>query len=283
MKQTNTLQTKTPRKPSGFVLWEGASLIDGSPIVVIGTISSRNIKTGKMLQTWILRADLDPLTANRTGEDYSICGNCPLRGEANPGKVSGTADNRGCYVQIGQAPASVYRTYKAGKYPRAIVYGGLLFDPALFDATGIPTVSGAPCIGKGQTVRLGAYGDPAAVPGHIWDMLTKFATGWTGYTHQSGIIATAPIDKCMVSADSAIDAMKAWGKGYRTFRIVAHTSEVIRAKEIICPATPEGGNKATCTECRLCMGSVKTGKSVAVIAHGAGKKHAIAYGQTVAA
>lgn len=273
----------TIKKPTGFILFEGASLIDGSPIVAIATVSSRNKKTGRMLQTWILRSDIDPITANRTGADYSICGKCPLKGTANHEKTSGTADARGCYVQIGQAPASVYRTYKAGKYPRAILYGGLLFNPSLFDSEGMPMVSGAPCIGKGEIVRLGAYGDPAAVPSDIWDMLTKFAKGWTGYTHQSGFVASAPINKCMVSADTATDAEQAWGKGYRTFRIVSNTSEVVKDKEVICPATPEGGLKATCADCRLCMGSSKTGKSVAVIAHGSGKKHAIALNQSLAA
>jgi hypothetical protein len=266
----------TVKKPTGYVLWEGASLIDGLPIVAIATISSRNKKTGRMLQTWILRSDIDPITANRTGADYSICGKCPLRGEANHSKTSGIADNRGCYVQIGQAPASVYRTYKKGNYPKAIVYANLLFPPNVAS-------KGGKCIGYGEIVRLGAYGDPAAVPAEIWDMLTKFSNGWTGYTHQSGFIASAPIDKCMVSADSAIDAMQAWGKGYRTFRIVSDTSEVIKAKEVICPATPEGGSKATCADCRLCMGSSKTGKSVAVVAHGAGKKHAIALNHAMVA
>jgi hypothetical protein len=262
--------TTVNTKPTGYIVYEGPSLIDGSPIVAIATISSRNKKTGRMLQTWILRADIDPLTANRTGEDYSICGECPLRGTANPGKVSGTADNRGCYVQIGQAPASVYRTYKAGRYPKAIVYGGLLFPPDV-------AAKGGSCIGKGEIVRLGAYGDPAAVPGSVWDMLTKFSKGWTGYTHQSGLIDSAPVNRCMVSADNENQARQAWGKGYRTFRIVADVQAVIKGSEVICPATPEGGSKATCADCRLCMGSSKAGKSVAVVAHGAGKKHALQF------
>lgn len=265
------------RKATGFILWEGASLLDGAPIVVIATIGSRNIKTGKMVQTWILRADVDPLTANRTGQDFSICGNCPLRGQANPGKLSGTADNRGCYVQIGQAPASVYRTYKAGKYPKAIVYGNLYFPSWVASTGGF-------CIGYGLTVRLGAYGDPAAVPGEVWERLTKHAKGWTGYTHQTETPgADARLDYCMVSADSEQQARQAWRKGYRTFRIVSDISQVIRGSEVICPATSEGGNKATCADCRLCTGTSKVGKSVAVVAHGAGKKHALAFNQTLAA
>jgi hypothetical protein len=264
---------KTQAKSNGYVLFEGPSLIDGGPIAVIVTGTngrgSSNIKTGAMLQTWIIRTDTDPITANRQGLDTSICGRCPLKGEPVPGKVSGLAANRGCYVQIGQAPAAVYKAYKAGKYPLAIVYAGLFFPPNV-------AATGGQCIGFGEMVRLGSYGDPAAVPGHVWDRLTKFAKGWTGYTHQINTAkADARPDIMMISADSEHEAKEAWRKGYRTFRIVADTSQVIKGSEIVCPATTEGGNKATCSTCGLCKGAVSGGKSVAVVSHGAGKKHAL--------
>ena len=62
------------KKPTGYVIYKGASLIDGKPIVVIANISSVNAKTGNAIQTTILRDDIDPLLANKTGEDYSIWG-----------------------------------------------------------------------------------------------------------------------------------------------------------------------------------------------------------------
>ena len=43
---------------NSYVVWEGASLIDGSPIVLILTgfvFPSTNIKTGRMIQSWILQ------------------------------------------------------------------------------------------------------------------------------------------------------------------------------------------------------------------------------------
>lgn len=266
-------KSNTSKKPTGYIVYEGASLLDGSPIVVIVTGTdgrgSSNAKTGAMLQTWILRADIDPITANRTGADYSICGDCPLRGTAAPEKTTGIAAGRGCYVQIGQAPAAVYKAYKAGKYPRAIVYGGLFF-PANVAATG------GRCIGYGARVRLGSYGDPAAVPRIVWDRLTKFAAGWTGYTHQLNKPGADPCpDRMMISADTEGQARNAWAKGYRTFRIVPDIKAVVKGSEIVCPATPEGGSKATCASCGLCRGAVAGGKSVAVVAHGAGKSHAL--------
>lgn len=274
MEKQKAARTGKAARPSGFVLYEGPSLYDGAPVVVIATRSSRNKKTGPMLQTWILRADVDPLAASRTGADFSICGACPHRGTANPGKTSGTADGRGCYVQIGQAPASVWRTYKAGKYPRALIYGGLFFPPGI-------AATGGPCIGNGETVRIGAYGDPAAVPRIVWDRLIKFARGWTGYSHGHLIPGAAALpDLCMVSADTEADARAAWSRGFRTFRIVPAVADVIKGAEVICPATAEGGNRATCADCRLCRGAVAGGRSVAVVAHGAGKKHAAAVALT---
>lgn len=275
---SGTVRATIARKPSGFILYEGPSLYDGAPVVVIATRSSRNKKTGPMLQTWILRADVDPLAASRTGADFSICGACPHRGTANPGKTSGTADGRGCYVQIGQAPASVWRTYKAGKYPRARIFAGLYFPPA---GPGHFPENGAACIGKGETVRIGAYGDPAAVPRDIWARLIKHAAGWTGYSHGHLIPgADALPDLCMVSADTEADARAAWSRGFRTFRIVPAVADVIKGAEVICPATAEGGNRATCADCRLCRGAVAGGRSVAVVAHGAGRKHAAAVAVT---
>ena len=66
----------------GLVLWQGMSRLDGAPIVCVATglrSSSTNDKTGPMVQTWILREDMAPHVAQRTGQDASVCGDCPLR------------------------------------------------------------------------------------------------------------------------------------------------------------------------------------------------------------
>ena len=71
-------------KPNGAILYRGPSLLDGADIVVIaiGTNSgSENRKTGRMLQTYILRADALPAAVVRTGNDSSICGDCTHRGD----------------------------------------------------------------------------------------------------------------------------------------------------------------------------------------------------------
>ena len=68
--------------PKGVVLYRGPSKLDGEPIVCIATglkAPSKNPKTGTMVQTWILREDVAPHKAQKTGEDSSVCGDCPLR------------------------------------------------------------------------------------------------------------------------------------------------------------------------------------------------------------
>lgn len=261
---------KTAARPAGFVIYEGPSLIDGAPVAVIATLETDNPKTGDMVQTWIIRADVDPITASRTGADFSICGTCPLRGTPAPEKATGWADGRGCYVNLAFAVGGIFKAYKAGNYPRAVVYGGLFFDPADMGH------SGRPCIGKGRAVRLGAYGDPAAVPRWVWDSLTRHAAGWTGYSHQLNTPgADVDTGRVMISADNENAARAAWARGFRTFRIVAEPAAVVAGAEVICPATPEGGNRSTCEKCQLCRGSAVAARSVAVVAHGAGKRHAL--------
>lgn len=67
------------RKPTGFVIYEGPSVLDGAPIVAIAVTASDNRKTGNMVQTYILRRDVHPSEALRTGDDASIRGDCKHR------------------------------------------------------------------------------------------------------------------------------------------------------------------------------------------------------------
>lgn len=252
-------RVKTPPSPNGFVLWEGASLLDGAPIVMIGTgyaKKSQNVKTGAMIQTWILRSDIAPVEAIKTGEDASICGDCPLRGDED-GK------NRGCYVNVYWAPGRVFDTYLRGGYPT-------LTEGAVKDAH------------EGRVVRLGAYGDPAAVPVVYLRAIVSLAESWTGYTHQWR--TTRLQDLCMASVDSGEESLEAHELGYRTFRTVRSVEDRQKG-EIICPASAEAGFKTTCEKCRLCDGAHGTGpqplgtlkdkrKNISIVVHGAGKRAA---------
>jgi len=241
---------------NGYIIYEGKSLIDNKPIVAIATVDSSNKKTGAMVQTWILRSDIDPVTASRTGEDYSICGNCPHRGVASD-KDTGQALNRTCYVNLIFAPNNIYKSYKRGIYKHATTHKELR------------------AIGLLRGVRLGSYGDPLAINRSIWDSLTSGAEYVTAYTHQAN---TMP-ESIMTSADNLQQAESAWSRSERTFRVISSIDKLVKGKEILCPASDEykelyNKPKRTCATCKLCGGNSVKGKSVAIVAHGTSKRKA---------
>jgi hypothetical protein len=247
-------RSKRPVPPTGYVLYDGPSLLDGERIVCIATVHSSNGKTGDMLQTWIMRADKDPLAASRDGTDCSNCGTCPSRGRAT-GAASGIAAERACYVDLGRAPLNIWRTWQRGRYPSACGH-------ALTSA-----------VGRGRKVRLGAYGDMSAVPGYVATSLISEASGHTAYSHQSGSDKSS-FDAAiyMVSADSLAEAEAAWERGARTFRVVSDESEAVPGREIVCVNHTRG---VQCLDCLLCDGAGRHGqaKSIVIPVHGAGAKH----------
>ena len=103
------------------IIYQGASQIDGLPIVAIATYSDRNTKTGKVLQTYIIRSDISPLEASKSGQDFSICANCVFRGIANSDPKRKQAKNRKCYVNLGQGPTIVYKSFKWGTFWRNVL------------------------------------------------------------------------------------------------------------------------------------------------------------------
>jgi hypothetical protein len=235
-----------------FVFYRGPSAIDGQPIVAIATglqRASKNSKTGGgLVQTWILRADQTPVEAIHSGADASICGTCPHRGTIVDGRNVG----RSCYVTVFQAPLVVFKTFKAGKYPEV-------------------TPSDAAALLDGRMVRLGAYGDPAAVPFEVWQAMLARVDGVTGYTHQW---RTAPAYKayCMASCDSSADHAEAKAAGWRTFR-VRTADDTLQPREIVCPASKEAGAKTSCDLCKACGGfSARAKADIAILAHGAAGK-----------
>ena len=235
-------------KPNGAILYRGPSLLDGADIVVIaiGTNSgSENRKTGRMLQTYILRADALPAAVVRTGNDSSICGDCTHRGD-------GTGKGRTCYVNVGQGPTMVYKSWVRGIYP---------------DAT---TPDAIASIGKNKLVRLGTYGDPAAVPVHVWRALVSQCTGNTGYTHQWKNQTGAELKSlCMASVDSPDEYKLSASMGWRSFRVAMPSDPVKIAGERACPASAEAGKKVLCEQCMACAGA-RPGRvsSIVIQAHG---------------
>ena len=241
-------------KPLGYILDEFNSPIDGSPLVAILTMICKNRKTGPMPQVWILRRDISPTEAIATGEDYSICGNCPHRKGENS-YVDGVLTykdkgERSCYVNVGQAPNSIFKAYKAGKYVK---------DPMCLESRKAV---------KGKSIRFGAYGDPALIRPVIVKTLIKACKSHTGYTHQwREDFAQVFAGLFMASCDGFNDYLEATAHGWKTFAVVPKGSSNYSGKQ--CPATIEH-SKAQCNTCKLCDG-MKT--DIYVVAHGGGAKY----------
>jgi hypothetical protein len=72
----------------------------------------------------------------------------------------------------------------------------------------------------------------------------------------------------MISADSLSEAQAAWAAGNRTFRVIKSVDEIVKGREISCPASAEAGFKTTCMDCGLCAGNGVKAKSIAIIDHG---------------
>jgi hypothetical protein len=251
------------------ILWSGLSLIDGAPIALVATGldgDSANSKTGGMIQTFIIRSDMHPIAAIMSGADESICGNCPARQLiqtiGKKGKKGKT--KRPCYVEVAKSVASVYRALIGGRYLSCV------------------TDSDIESVGAGRKIRMGTYGDPAAVPVWVWRALLRQAIGRTGYTHQwdhpdplvqANAYALRPY--VVASADTAPQALHAWDIGYRTFR-VRREDEPVLPGESICPASAEAGKVTDCATCQACDGAVGkaraiTSPSKVIIAHGSAR------------
>jgi len=249
LKTVQDLKTALKRdRFRGVVLYDGPSRIDGAPIVAIAcriTQASANEKTGAMVQTFIMRRDIAPHLALKTGEDSSICGDCKLR-PINKGPTR-------CFVRVYQAPLSVWNAYQRGRY----AVPGVDFDAALL-----------PELFSGLSFRIGSYGDPAAIPSRIWKTATRRVKNRTGYTHQwRRRIGVGLKGLCMASADNESDVASATSKGWRTFRVRKHDAPTLDV-ESICPASREGKRRTQCDTCGLCKGAMIAARNIVIADHG---------------
>lgn len=246
---------------NSLIVYEGPSVIDGKPIVVILTgldQSSDNAKTGNLVQSFIIRADVEPHTALKTGDDASVCGLCPHRPLIARMLERAGIPSSPCYVNVGKSVLAVFGAYRRGSYARA---------------TSVDQVAAAL---QGRRLRLGTYGDPAAAPVALWQALTSLASGHVGYSHQWQAVgfdvkAWAPL--VMASADTADEAAQATAMGMRYFRVSIGVDKA--PLEVSCPASAEAGRKAQCSDCMLCGGTSKNARSIVIADHAAGHKNRV--------
>lgn len=241
---------------NSLIVYEGPSSIDGAPIVVVLTgldQSSENSKTGDLVQSFIIRADVAPTDALNTGDDASVCGMCPHRPLIVKMLAKVGITSSPCYVNVGKSVLSVFGAYRRGSYARA---------------SSVAQVAAAL---RGRKLRLGTYGDPAAAPVGLWQLLVSLSAGHVGYTHQwqavgFDVAAWSPL--VMASADSADEARQATALGMRYFRVSIGVDR--QPIEVSCPASAEGGRKAQCSDCLLCGGTSKQARSIVIADHAAG-------------
>jgi hypothetical protein len=231
------------------ILWGGASLFKPSEqILVVGVAlapkgNGANGKTGDVIQCWIIPRDRDPTEecCDHRGPS-SICGDCALR---RP---------RTCYVNPGMARAIWVSCQEGGidVFPSWPALEQLL---------------------EGRVVRLGAYGDPAAVPTFVWKSLVEMADGHLGYTQAWRLERAQDLQPyCMASVHSREERAEARSRGWRTFRIRL-PSEELDTGEVKCAGSEEGGREQQCITCLRCAGtSGRHRQDVAIFPHGSGKQ-----------
>lgn len=223
---------------NGRALYEGPSQFDGRPVVVVLTglgRRSHNSKTGDMTQAWILPQGRSPAEASRAGATVTVCGGCPHR----PRKEGGLGS---CYVDVSRAPTSVWAAWRAGLYRP--------FDPS----PGSADVRRL----RAKPVRLGAWGDPAAVPAEVWAPVLEHTSVRAGYTHAWRGCDPRFRKFLMASCDSAAETLQARALGWRPFR-VRRPDEAPMTGEFECPASAAAGHRLDCARCGACWGADDAG------------------------
>ena len=228
---------------NGNTIYNGPSQLNGNAIksVITGTkTKSANVKTGDMAQMWIMVAEERPTDAVKTGADSAVCGECPHRP-----LLAKTNNVAPCYVNLGQAPNGVYKS----EYPDAM-----------------PSIK--------KPLRLGAYGEPTALPFELVRDAVNNADGHTGYTHQWRTCDPRFKTLLMASVDSIEEQIEAQAQGWRTFRVRKETKQLGNItvganmrSEISCPASKEAGFRTKCADCRLCAGTSRNAKNIVINAH----------------
>lgn len=219
-----------------MIIYEGPSKLNSEPIVAILTKGSKNRKTGAMGQLWILPQSEAPVTSVQTGKDEAVCGNCPMR------RLKGGA----CYVNPGHGPQAVWKAWKRGRYEN----------------------SGLKNLEPFAEIRLGAWGDPAALPFGVVKRLLKASKSHTGYTHQWRTCDPRLKGLVMASCDTEKDYFEAKRAGWRTFRVVSEYDEMLPS-ERVCANDSHG---IQCADCMACHGGY--GADIVIKVHGtlAGKR-----------
>ena len=229
----NVARSLLGKLPRTSVLWAGASVLDGAPIMVAASCvsePSENGKTGDMVQLAIMRADMSPIDAWARGLDGAVCpAACAHRSKARGGE--GT-----CYVN----KARLSETWAAAR--RAVNAGRVGYRPGMF---------------RGARVRFGMEGDPAAVPLTVWlPILADTGAVHTGYTAAWRTLPAEWSRYFMASVSTPADYLRARSAGWRPFAASASATDDAAYRDAgatLCEA--ERPTPSACVDCLQCNGA----------------------------
>jgi len=154
---------------------------------------------------------------------------------------------RTCYVNEGQAPLGIWKSWKSGNYAP------------------LPYLS----LFTGRRVRFGAYGDPTHIPLSLALAIAGVASGHTGYTHQwrkPSLQGWKSI--LMASVDTTAELLIARSLGWSTFRVTPDTDH--HTVETLCASDRLG---TPCADCLACAGARGGIQAIHIPVHGKGAVH----------
>lgn len=219
--------------PSSAVVWEGPSEFTGRDVEVLVQClrtPSTNEKTGAMVQVSIVQAGENPSLLRDTPREQDVCGDCP-----GQKRLVGW-----CYEDW--QPWLIGQQRRRAERVRLAPAAELL---------------------RGRAVRLGAYGDPAAVPFGVWERLLEHVASWTGYTHAWRTCDPRFRELLMASVESHPAAIEAELAGWRYFRI-RHPAAPVLSNELVCLNEARGSR---CADCSFCDGA-RAAPNVVITVHG---------------
>jgi hypothetical protein len=212
-------------------------------VIVNFQFKTGNTKTGALIQNYIIPASwLESEAKISTLSDKAVCFDCPHSRD----------QNKSCYVRKGQSEMGL-----ASKV-RSLRKLGLENIPELSPESEADLLEAI----SGRGVRFGSYGEPVLLGEALINKISKKAKFWTGYTHQWHKNNWAK-DYFMASVESETISKAAQKSGFRTFFV----GETQSKEYVTCPASKEAGNKTTCDNCKLCMGTSSKAKSVTILPH----------------
>lgn len=228
-----------------FIIYHGPAMLPyKGTVTAVAFESCDNPKTGHCIAVAILPGKgVDAMAARGKGRDLACCGGCVFRSIASGG-------NGGCYVS-----------------PLALMgYAGAASSAwTAADPYAMPACPSLP-------MRLGAYGDPAAIPLDAFHRLMAWHTGMAwGYTHgwkhpNAQHLRTV----CMASVETPQGQADAQAKGWRVYRIIPTAGDRKATGLPLC----ESAKGVACVDCGQCSGLSGSKGGRAIVVHGVSIKRA---------